>query len=150
MFALWISNRNLKQRIDILEQGLQGGLVIERAPAAAAEEAQAPPSPAEPEVPFTVGYTRVPEHAREAPPLESGSAAPFARAPAEPEPERETLGGVFERLVAGRLLIWLGGIALVVAAVFLIRYSIEIGLVTPKLRMIAAAIFGFVLLGAGE
>ena len=31
----------------------------------------------------------------------------------------------------GRLLIWLGGIALVLAAVFLIRYSIEIGLMTP-------------------
>ena len=62
----------------------------------------------------------------------------------------ETLGGLFERLVAGRLLIWLGGIALVLAAVFLIRYSIEIGLMTPAARMIGAAVFGLVLLGAGE
>ena len=62
----------------------------------------------------------------------------------------EVGGGLFERLVAGRLLIWLGGIALVAAAVFLIRYSIEIGLVTPELRMIAAAVFGLVLLGLGE
>ncbi|HYI64507.1 MAG TPA: DUF2339 domain-containing protein [Allosphingosinicella sp.] len=62
----------------------------------------------------------------------------------------ETLGGLFERLVAGRLLIWLGGVALVLAAVFLIRYSIEIGLMTPAARMIAAALFGFALLGAGE
>ena len=64
--------------------------------------------------------------------------------------ERESIGGLFERLVAGRLLIWIGGIALVVAGVYLIRYSIEIGLVTPELRMIAAALFGFLLLGAGE
>ena len=33
---------------------------------------------------------------------------------------------------------------------FLILYSIEIGLMTPRSRMIASAIFGFVLLGAGE
>jgi len=64
--------------------------------------------------------------------------------------ESESLGGLFERLVAGRLLVWLGGIALVLAAVFLIRYSIEVGLVTPAARMLAAALFGLVLLGAGE
>lgn len=62
----------------------------------------------------------------------------------------ETLGGLFERLVAGRLLIWLGGVALVLAAIFLIRFSIEIGLVTPAARMIGAAVFGFALLAAGE
>ena len=62
----------------------------------------------------------------------------------------ESLGGLFERLVAGRLLIWLGGVALVLAAVFLIRYSIEIGLVTPAARMLGAAAFGFVLIGVGE
>ncbi len=89
------------------------------------------------------------------------SAAPAAAAPAEirvhlddlPEEEAaqsESLGGLFERLVAGRLLIWLGGIALVLAAVFLIRYSIEVGLVTPAARMVGAALFGLVLLAAGE
>ena len=55
----------------------------------------------------------------------------------------------FENLVGGRLLIWVGGIALVVAAVFLIRYSIEIGLITPDMRMIAAALFGLVLVALG-
>ena len=62
----------------------------------------------------------------------------------------ESVGGLFERLLAGRLLIWLGGIALVLAALFLIRYSIEIGLVTPQARMLAAFLFGFVMLAAGE
>ncbi|MGQ0559358.1 MAG: DUF2339 domain-containing protein [Sphingosinicella sp.] len=70
----------------------------------------------------------------------------------EPEPagERFSFGGLFEQWVAGRLLIWLGGAALVIAAIFLIRFSIEIGLVTPVLRMIAAGLFGLVLLAAGE
>ncbi len=66
------------------------------------------------------------------------------------EEPRETLGGLFERLVAGKLLIWLGGIALVLAAIFLIRYSIEVGLITPAARMAGAGVFGLLLLGAGE
>jgi hypothetical protein len=89
----------------------------------------------------------------EAPPP---STAPLA---VEPEPDgileeeaarSESLGGLFERLVAGKLLIWLGGIALFLAAIFLIRYSIEMGLTTPRQRMIAAAIFGLALIGLGE
>jgi uncharacterized membrane protein len=70
-------------------------------------------------------------------------------APPRP-PGRETLASLFEQLVAGRLLIWIGGIALVVAGFFLIRHTIEIGLVTPELRMAAAAMFGLMLLACGE
>jgi len=44
-----------------------------------------------------------------------------------------TVATVFESLVGGRLLIWVGGIALVVAAVFLIRFTIDIGLIGPEL-----------------
>jgi uncharacterized membrane protein len=69
---------------------------------------------------------------------------------AQPEPAPATLSGLFENLVGGHLLIWVGGIALAVAGIFLIRYSIEIGLITPPVRMILAALFGFLLLGAGE
>ncbi|HEX8527067.1 DUF2339 domain-containing protein [Allosphingosinicella sp.] len=64
--------------------------------------------------------------------------------------ESETLGSIFERFVGGRLLIWLGGIALVVAGIFLIRYSIEVGLLTPRARMIGAGLFGLLLVAAGE
>jgi uncharacterized membrane protein len=70
--------------------------------------------------------------------------------PGPSPPARETLASLFEQLVGGRLLIWIGGIALVVAGFFLIRHTIEIGLVTPELRMIAAALFGMLLLGCGE
>ncbi|HEX8467459.1 MAG TPA: DUF2339 domain-containing protein [Allosphingosinicella sp.] len=75
--------------------------------------------------------------------VEEGGAAP-------PTPGRETLASLFEQLVGGRLLIWIGGIALVVAGIFLIRHTIEIGLVTPELRMAAAAAFGLALLASGE
>jgi uncharacterized membrane protein len=66
-------------------------------------------------------------------------------APAAP---RESLGGLFERYVGGRLLIWVGGLALAVGGVLLVRYAI--GTVTPAGRMASAAFFGLALLGAGE
>jgi uncharacterized membrane protein len=71
----------------------------------------------------------------------------------EPEPEavpRETLGGFFERWVGGRLMIWVGGVALAVAGVLLVRYSIQIGLITPPVQMGMAALFGLLLLALGE
>ena len=153
VFALWVSNRDLKRRIALLEERLEPGAArMEWGPAPSPSDPSLPPAafptkpespagPAEPEVPYTVGHHRVPEA-----PAEAAAPAEIVAA----DKERETLGGLFERLVAGRMLIWLGGIALVAAAVFLIRYSIEIGLVTPELRMIAAALFGFALLAMGE
>jgi uncharacterized membrane protein len=65
-------------------------------------------------------------------------------------PARETLSALFERYVGGRLLIWIGGIALALAGIFLVRYSIQIGLIGPTVRMIVAGIFGLLLVGAAE
>lgn len=95
-----------------------------------------------------------------------GSSAPPDRTPrvllhqlagaVEPEPEpsppspRESLAGFFERWVGGRLMIWVGGIALAVAGVLLVRYSIQIGLITPPVQMGMAASFGLLLLALGE
>ncbi len=77
--------------------------------------------------------------------------APAPRLPGTPPlPARPTFANRFESLVGGRLLIWVGGVALVVAAMFLIRYSIEVGLITPALRMIGATAFGLALLALGE
>src|SRR4051812_30463292 len=71
--------------------------------------------------------------------------------PTAPTPAfTETLGGLFERFVGGRLLIWAGGIALAVAGLFLVRFSIQIGLITPPVQMGLAALFGLLLLALGE
>jgi uncharacterized membrane protein len=69
---------------------------------------------------------------------------------APPAALTETLGGLFERVVGGRLLIWAGGIALAVAGLFLVRFSIQIGLITPPVQMGLAALFGLLLLALGE
>lgn len=132
VFLLFLANGTLRARVDRLERRIEGledhGPAPAPVEAAAAEPARAPPAQVIP-----ISFDREPE--------------PVVT---EEHDRRETLGGLFERLVAGRLLIWLGGVALVLAAVFLIRYSIEIGLVTPAARMAGAALFGLILLGAGE
>jgi uncharacterized membrane protein len=77
--------------------------------------------------------------------------APSEMSEVPPEPKAaESLGGLFERLIGGRLLIWIGGIALALAGMFLIRHSIQIGLITPPVRMMMAAAFGLLLVAAGE
>ena len=56
----------------------------------------------------------------------------------------------FEDLFGRRLPIWAGGIALAVAGFFLVRYSIEAGLITPSVRVILGFAFGLALLAAAE
>ena len=56
----------------------------------------------------------------------------------------------FEDLFGRRLPIWAGGIALAVAGFFLVRYSIEAGLMTPSVRVILGFAFGLALLAAAE
>lgn len=87
------------------------------------------------------------------PPPEPPEPEPEPEWPPEPalEPEpHETIGGFFERWVGGRLMIWVGGVALAVAGVLLVRYSIQIGLITPRVQMGMAALFGLLLIALGE
>jgi uncharacterized membrane protein len=88
--------------------------------------------------------------------------SPWQRAPAvaeprldpvddpEPEAERLTAGQRFEAIVGGKLPIWIGGIALILAGFFLVRYSIEMGLLGPGVRCVLAALLGTALLVASE
>ncbi|SOB81176.1 Uncharacterized membrane protein [Sphingomonas guangdongensis] len=66
---------------------------------------------------------------------------------AEPAP---TLAERLEALVAGKLPIWTGGAALVVAGLFLVRYGIESGLIGPAVRVAFAALFSAALLAGSE
>ncbi|WP_182466655.1 DUF2339 domain-containing protein [Sphingomonas gilva] len=61
-----------------------------------------------------------------------------------------TITETFENLVGGRLPIWIGGAALVLAGFFFVRYAIEAGLLGPAARAVIAAIFGLALVAASE
>jgi len=118
--------------------------------------------------PDAVRFERDPDLPRRSEvPTSPWEAPPELEPPALPEPEpqpepwsdesvqepawpRETFGSLFERFVAGRLLVWVGGAALIGAALLLIKHSIEIGLLTPQARMIGAAVFGLALVVVGE
>lgn len=123
---LVMSVRELRRRVDLLEERIAVGpaeltVAFEPAPAAAPPSEPVPEPQPVPEEPIVV--------------------------PAPPR-ERESLGGLFERLVAGNLLIWIGGIALAVAGILIIRFSI--GLITPEIRMGAAALLGLIFVAGGE
>jgi len=55
-----------------------------------------------------------------------------------------------ETALGTRWAVWVGGLALAFGAVFLIRYSIESGIFGPGVRLTMAAVFGLVLMAAGE
>ncbi|MBP1843695.1 putative membrane protein [Rhizobium petrolearium] len=55
-----------------------------------------------------------------------------------------------ESYLGARWPVWVGGVALAFGGIFLVRYSIEAGLLGPAARLTLAGIFGLLLLAAGE
>ncbi|MER8430555.1 DUF2339 domain-containing protein [Mesorhizobium caraganae] len=100
---------------------------VAQAPAAAPEAATSEP---------------VPELSAAAKAALTGS-APAATAKAARQSEVETALGT-------RWAVWVGGIALALGGLFLIRYTIEAGIFGPEVRLALAALLGLVLIGGGE
>src|SRR5690606_30815514 len=56
----------------------------------------------------------------------------------------------FESRIGARWAVWGGGIALALGGIFMVKYSIEAGLLSPAVRLSLAAVFGLVLMAVGE
>lgn len=56
----------------------------------------------------------------------------------------------FESRIGARWAVWVGGIALALGGIFMVKYSIEAGLLSPAVRLSLAAVFGLGLMGVGE
>lgn len=81
---------------------------------------------------------------------------------AEPEPapshipyvaktiEKTDIKASFEQHIATKLPVWIGSISLILAAFFLVKYSIEFGWLGPLGRVILGGLFGGGLLAAGQ
>lgn len=130
----------LKRRVGELEQGL---------PLRAKPEAEPPREIVEP--------FKVAAKTRKTASVVRTEVPATATAPADeppPEPERQfknpLAGASFEDLIGGKLPIWIGGIALVFAGFFLVRYTIEAGLLGPGARSILATIFALLLIALSE
>jgi uncharacterized membrane protein len=83
--------------------------------------------------------------AAEAGPVEAAKAEATAAAP----PALPDEAG-FEERIGTRWVVWIGGLALALGGFFLVRYSIEAGLLGPRIRVALGGLFALALLAAGE
>lgn len=121
----------------------------ETPPAAQAEPVPvvAEPVPAGPE-PALAARRTVPSITSAAP-LEAID--PVAAPPAAPPPPAPPAGlGGFEETIGSRWAVWVGAVALGLGGIFLVRYSIEQGLVGPGMRIALGLLFSLALLAGGE
>lgn len=84
---------------------------------------------------------------------EDASAAPLADAVSVAASDTASAPAAkesFESLLGARWAVWAGGLALALGGIFLVKYSIESGLLSPAVRLSLAAIFGLFLGLAGE
>ena len=141
---LWLTRndlRYLRRRIDELEEQIGGGDVVSTLtrPVEVEPEFAAPRPPA-----------RVAAKVRRTATV-TGAAPPAPEPPTEPEPRPSPFADLsFESLVGGKLPIWVGGIALVFAGFFLVRYTIEAGLFGPGARSVVATIFALAMIAMSE
>ncbi|HJW78970.1 MAG TPA: DUF2339 domain-containing protein [Beijerinckiaceae bacterium] len=140
----------LAQRLAVVEARLGAA----GAAPAAAPEAQAPPEPtpfwteeptatAPPSVEAPRPAEAPPETPSELPPDLVPDGAPVPPVPPTAQPG-------FEERLGTRWAVWVGGVALGLGGLFLVRYSIEQGLLGPGARIAAGAFFALALIAAGE
>jgi uncharacterized membrane protein len=83
------------------------------------------------------------------PPIQPSPAPPpipdIAPAPSAPQ-----AGPGFEERLGTRWVVWVGGLTLAFGGFFMVRYSIEQGLLGPGVRTLLGGLFALVLLAAGE
>jgi uncharacterized membrane protein len=132
----------LRRRVSSLEAALQARRPI-----------QPPPMPIQEQVPHSAEPPAVAEEAEPAPPLVADQLTPPA-VEAEPAtaatPPLPTAQPGLEERLGTRWVVWIGGLALALGGFFMVRYSIEAGLLGPEVRLMLGGLFALALLGAGE
>jgi uncharacterized membrane protein len=146
IWARKANNRSLElnARLTQLESSLAGGA----RPAMPATAPIAPPIA--PETPTPETAERAPSTP---PPLPTGG-TPYTRpvddvVSATPATPKET-GPGFEERIGTRWVVWVGGLTLALGGIFLVKYSIEAGLLGPKIRVMLGGLFALALLAVGE
>ena len=71
-------------------------------------------------------------------------------AKAAPPPQKKKPAISWEQQIGARLPVWIGGIALALSGIFLVKYSIDTGLLSPAVRCALAGLLGLALLGAAQ
>ncbi|WP_224544135.1 DUF2339 domain-containing protein [Mesorhizobium sp. CA16] len=141
---------------DAAQDGLAEKAKAAAAPAApladgatVAEEVVETPETAEGEAvagPWTKGKAAPVQSAAPAQPA-TVAETPAAGSPEAPKAARQT---DVETALGTRWAVWVGGIALALGGLFLIRYTIEAGIFGPGVRLAMAGILGLVLIAGAE
>ncbi|HYD17313.1 MAG TPA: DUF2339 domain-containing protein [Patescibacteria group bacterium] len=90
--------------------------------------------------------TATQQTANPAAPASTPAPAAASRPPVAPAPKNEG----FEFQFGKRLPVWIGGVSLALAGFYLVKYSIEQGLLTEQVRIIFGYIFGALLVGGAR
>lgn len=59
-------------------------------------------------------------------------------------------GMSFEELLAGKVFVWIGAVALVLTGAFLLKYGFDHNIIDERVRVLGAGAFGLAMLGVGE
>jgi uncharacterized membrane protein len=145
--------RGIEARFEALEARIAG------APGAAPIPDSPAASPAAPAIApvetIRVEPPRAPEPAPQpAAPEPAPSPAPAAAAPPPPSPPSppadEPPAQSFEEKFGTRWTVWIGGVALALGGIFLVKYSIEAGLIGQGLRLFFGGLLAAALVAGGE
>jgi uncharacterized membrane protein len=138
--------RRLEQRVRMLENAAPPGAAPARAPAA-------PPRPAPEPVPQPAAAAESPgsppppsPHSAPPPPPSRPPSVPITPPPSSPPPQQ--IG--FEERFGTRWVVWVGGVALALGGIFLVRYTIQQGLIGPGVRVMLGGLLALALVAAGE
>jgi uncharacterized membrane protein len=136
-------------------KGLEGRLAANEAQIAALR-AGLPPQAGEapaPELPTPIALPPPPETS--VPPTGEGAPEEAGEAAATPPPLPPHLqppkpGKSLEERLGTRWAVWVGGLALALGGILMVRYSIEQGIFGPGARIFFGGLFAVALVGAGE
>ena len=152
LVALLVIVLRMRSRLSLLEATVNRlAAVIPPAPAISAAPVigaqQADTPRAAPTIPAPVAAQPA-EAERVAAEPAAETAGPAAGTQSAPTPLREY--GDFERRFGTQWVVWIGGLALALGGIFLVRYTIEAGLIGPGMRITLGGLLALALVGLGE
>ena len=137
----------LRRRLETIEANSAARAVPPPLPITPSQEREQAPAASSPDVAQTPPL--VPEALPAEPIAAEPSVTPDATDAPIPPPLPQPARG-FEETIGTRWVVWIGGLTLALGGFFMVRYSIEAGLLGPGVRTLLGGLFALALLGAGE
>lgn len=132
----------LRRRLNALEEMFYAQRQVQPPPLMPVQEQTPAAAPAEPPL--------APEAEPVPPPIADHVAPPPLEPSADAPPPLPAAPPGFEERLGTRWVVWIGGLALALGGFFMVRYSIEAGLLGPGVRVFLGGLFALALLAAGE